>query len=301
MWIVLVCVKTEDKAIHEQSMNDEPRLKFWILGILLGGIAIQITHAWSPSPYLPSGIRVFSRTYFRYTQRENHAQDEVTDVRKKIQIEKVSSKARALDAFVFRGLQISAARFCEQEAQETRVSWSLAEAIDELMKGYNDCGDPINSFPSPHMIPKQFAAILVDEKDFDEFSRDSNGLVGIIRAQARNINATKGNDASSSLERSKQSTIMRPEAFVPYQMDQPHVYLSNLRVSDQLRRQGIGNALVRAVLEYTQSLSLTYTVLTVEEGNCEAIRLYERNGFVAENEIKDGDVTMVHTSTTARR
>ncbi len=56
-------------------------------------------------------------------------------------------------------------------------------------------------------------------------------------------------------------------------------YISNVAVSPVLRRQGVGTALIRALLEEGARRRLRFLTLEVRVGNAPARRLYERLGF----------------------
>ncbi len=56
-------------------------------------------------------------------------------------------------------------------------------------------------------------------------------------------------------------------------------YISNIAVSPALRRQGIGAALLRAMLEEGARRGLAFLTLEVRVGNAAARRLYRRAGF----------------------
>ena len=56
-------------------------------------------------------------------------------------------------------------------------------------------------------------------------------------------------------------------------------YISNIAVSPALRRQGIGAALLRAMLEEGVRRGLAFLTLEVRVGNAAARRLYRRAGF----------------------
>ena len=56
-------------------------------------------------------------------------------------------------------------------------------------------------------------------------------------------------------------------------------YISNVAVAPDCRRQGIGEALVRALIKEGQRRQLLFLTLEVRAGNAPARRLYERLGF----------------------
>ena len=56
-------------------------------------------------------------------------------------------------------------------------------------------------------------------------------------------------------------------------------YISNVAVSPDWRRQGIGSALITRLCELCESLGLSFVTLEVRAGNTPAIALYEKHGF----------------------
>lgn len=58
-------------------------------------------------------------------------------------------------------------------------------------------------------------------------------------------------------------------------------YISNVAVSPDARRRGIGDALVSGILERAKKLQLSFVTLEVRESNQGAIALYRKHGFMA--------------------
>ena len=56
-------------------------------------------------------------------------------------------------------------------------------------------------------------------------------------------------------------------------------YITNVAVSPACRRQGIGRALVRALVSHARSQGLTFVTLEARASNAPAIALYESAGF----------------------
>ena len=56
-------------------------------------------------------------------------------------------------------------------------------------------------------------------------------------------------------------------------------YISNVAVAPECRRQGIGEALVRALIQEGEERKLSFLTLEVRVGNAPARRLYARLGF----------------------
>ena len=57
-------------------------------------------------------------------------------------------------------------------------------------------------------------------------------------------------------------------------------YISNVAVSPAARRQGIGRALVKELLNRAAEKKLSFVTLEVREHNEDAIRLYSSEGFL---------------------
>ena len=56
-------------------------------------------------------------------------------------------------------------------------------------------------------------------------------------------------------------------------------YISNVAVSPETRRKGIGDKLVDAILYRAHQLGLSFVTLEVRAGNRAAVALYEKHGF----------------------
>ncbi len=61
--------------------------------------------------------------------------------------------------------------------------------------------------------------------------------------------------------------------------------ITTMWVDPRFRRQGVGNLLVKAVLEWARSDGYSHVLLWVTEGNLEAEKLYERNAFVRTGQV----------------
>lgn len=57
-------------------------------------------------------------------------------------------------------------------------------------------------------------------------------------------------------------------------------YISNVAVSPEERRQGIGDALISELLRRAVSLDLSFVTLEVRESNAPASALYGKHGFI---------------------
>jgi ribosomal protein S18 acetylase RimI-like enzyme len=191
-------------------------------------------------------------------------------------IERVNTKKRSLDVQIFRGFTISPAEYISEKSitNEHLTTLTESDAIDLLMPGYDDHGNYINHF-SPHKRAVQFAAIYQHDVGSEEdallsrrFDRQ-NGVMGVVSAQIR------FQDSALMFSPETIASITGLDAVLPQ-----HVYLANLRVDDQMRRKGIGSALLNAVVEYAEAESGPQMVLlTVENYNSAAIEVYKRGGF----------------------
>ena len=190
-------------------------------------------------------------------------------------IRKVSSKARALDVKVFRGFSISAHEYISEQHRNNGNDVSETQAIDFLMKNYDDNGNYImhNIIEPDLYVPEiYFAAVYngAEQEKIQLFERQ-NGIIGVV---------------SSQLRRSAPSTdvALSPSALTTASIPSPHVYVANMRVHDKMRRQGVGKALLSSVLAHTISTKdrMNETipiVLSVENDNFGAIQLYVQFGF----------------------
>jgi GNAT superfamily N-acetyltransferase len=66
--------------------------------------------------------------------------------------------------------------------------------------------------------------------------------------------------------------------------------VTTMWVDPRFRRQGVGDLLVKSVLDRARSDGYSDVVLWVTEGNAQAEKLYERNAF-----IRTGQVSLVRT------
>src|SRR5258708_38454612 len=64
--------------------------------------------------------------------------------------------------------------------------------------------------------------------------------------------------------------------------------VTTMWVDPNFRRQGVGDLLVKSVLDWARSTGYSRIVLWVTEGNEQAEKLYERNGF-----LRTGQVSLV--------
>ena len=61
--------------------------------------------------------------------------------------------------------------------------------------------------------------------------------------------------------------------------------ITSMWVAPAYRRQGVGDMLIKTVLDWTRSNGYSNVVLWVTEGNANAEKLYERNGFARTGEV----------------
>lgn len=57
-------------------------------------------------------------------------------------------------------------------------------------------------------------------------------------------------------------------------------YISNVAVTPEYRRQGIGDALLNETIHRALERELSFLTLEVREGNAQALALYEKHGFI---------------------
>lgn len=191
----------------------------------------------------------------------------------KIKYERISSRTRILDLYVFRGFSISANEYILQQqgqnSEDTKEQHHIlshedavlhltstfdAEGRDRKLEEYaKNSGRAFD-----HVV--NFVAIV--EQDDNVYESSLNSI----------IDRTNGVIASISAQIKRQSSISDD-------MLLPHVSLKNLNVHTNFRRQGIASALVQMVKEYTKEANISSIVLEVDPSNYGAIRLYEKEGF----------------------
>jgi ribosomal protein S18 acetylase RimI-like enzyme len=193
-------------------------------------------------------------------------------------IEMVSTKARALDVKVFQGFSISAAEYISQQRV---IGNEISEimAIDHLMKNYNDNGHYVMKSDNNLVQnkPEDYFIALYNGTDavYDVSMARQNGIVGLVRTQLRRqppIAVGPSSDGTPSIS-VLSLTIPIPSS---------HLYLSNMRVGDNMKRRGIGMALLSSIKDYVSTLGEHESiplVLSVDNDNLGAIGLYEKFGF----------------------
>ena len=198
-------------------------------------------------------------------------------------IQQVTLKASALDVKVFRGFSKTAGEHVIQQLQQTPPNIiSEEEAIDFIMKNYHDNGDyKYNN--NPHYGSETYFMAIYDYNNNLESNDDTqlftrtNGVVGVVSAQLRKRAPLI---AGPSPNNDNKDTNVRPAVSLP----SPHVYVANMSVDNKMQRKGIAMALLQAVQVYTKSLSEEINedipiVLSVDNDNLPAIKLYEKFGF----------------------
>ncbi len=64
-------------------------------------------------------------------------------------------------------------------------------------------------------------------------------------------------------------------------------YITNIAVTDQYRKRGVGTMLLQKVFSFARKKGLSFVTLEVRVSNSRAISLYEKQGFVREGERRD--------------
>jgi len=196
-------------------------------------------------------------------------------------IEKVSTKARALDVRVFRGFSISAEEYIsEQHSVGNTVSEFMA--VDHLMQNYDEQGHYItkNNNNNNNLVqnePEDYFIALYNGTDTlcDLSMARQNGLAGLVRTQLRRqppLIVGPSSDGTPSI------LVLPPTVTIP----SSHLYVANMRVGDTMQRRGIGMALLSSIKDYVDTLGEDRNiplVLSVDSDNLGAIQLYEKFGF----------------------
>jgi ribosomal protein S18 acetylase RimI-like enzyme len=205
-----------------------------------------------------------------------------------VTIERVSTKRRALDVHVFRQWSISAKEHIEKQTQSSSTGsteiMTEDEAIDHLMRGYGSDGRYINNV-SKNDPAVQFVTLYQPQHSGSWKSgcyNRQNGVVGAVDIQLRNADSDVSIDdmvhlveRSQELSATGESDLSFSESSLP-----SHVYLSNLRVDDQMQGHGLGAALMAAVTFHVRTQTpASMILLTVQNDNHSAIRVYLREGY----------------------
>ncbi len=220
------------------------------------------------------------------TSRHQHTATATTDATdgilidtKDFSIERVSTKARALDVRVFRGFSISAAEYIsEQHELGNEVSETMA--VDRLMKNYNENGQYVMKQNNINILQNDsenyFIALYNGTDTLCELSMArQNGLAGCVRTQ---LNRQLPLKVGPSSDGTPSTFVLSPTVTLP----SSHLYVANMRVGDSMRRRGIGMALLSSIKDYVSTLGEDKDiplVLSVDSDNVGAIQLYEKFGF----------------------
>ena len=191
-------------------------------------------------------------------------------------IEESATKQRALDVQVFRGLTSSAG---EHRSEQRRLGNDISEqeAVDLLMEKYDESGRYV-AYRVPGHEPQTYFVALYKYNTDTEISREDafsrqNGIVGVVSAQLRRrLPLIVGTEPAPT---ALWDSVMLPS---------PHVYVANMSVEIIMRRKGVASELLGAIRKYASDWSdhvgeKIPLVLTVDNGNDGAIRLYEKAGF----------------------
>jgi ribosomal protein S18 acetylase RimI-like enzyme len=189
-------------------------------------------------------------------------------------VERSSSKARALDVKVFRGFSSSAREYA---SEQRLVGNDLSEerAVDFLMKDHDEDGNYVMegtyANDGPYVPETYFVAIYngTVPSRMESFARQ-NGIVGVVSAQPRASLVADDDDSPTAVGL---PSIVRP-------IPSPHVYVANMRVDERMQRRGVAMALLSSVISWNARMhGATPMVLSVDNDNVGAIRLYEKFGF----------------------
>ena len=227
-----------------------------------------------------------SSSSLRPTSRHEHTATATTDATdgilidtKDFSIERVSTKARALDVKVFRGFSMSAAEYIsEQHELGNEVSETMA--VDRLMKNYNENGQYVMKQNNINLMQNEsedyFIALYNGTDTLCESSMArQNGLAGCVRTQ---LNRQLPLKVGPSSDGTPSTIALSPTVTIP----SSHLYVANMRVGGSMRRRGIGMALLSSIKDYVSTLGEDKDiplVLSVDSDNVGAIQLYEKFGF----------------------
>lgn len=236
---------------------------------------------------LVTSFHTSSFSSFRPTSHHEHtataaaaATDGIFIDEKDYSIERVSTKARALDVKVFRGFSISAAEYIlEQHEIGNEVSETMA--IDHLMKNYNENGQYVMMHKNINLLqnePEDYFIAIYNGTDTlcELIMARQNGLAGCVRTQ---LNRQPPMKVGPSSDGTPSTLVLSPTVTIP----SSHLYVANMRVGDNMQRRGIGMALLSSIKDYVNTLGEDKDiplVLSVDSDNFGAIQLYEKFGFV---------------------
>jgi ribosomal protein S18 acetylase RimI-like enzyme len=204
-------------------------------------------------------------------------------------IQQATSKAMALDIKVFRGFApITAQEYVNEQRRIFGYDISITEAIDYLMKNYDDDGNYImknvgNMSNTNDMdvvvdsyVPETYFVAIYNGTEMVTVFQRQHGIIGVISAHPR---------CTSTL-------LLLPVGILP-STHNDYVYVANLRVHDKMQRLGVGKALMLSVIAWNQQMhdedARMPLVLSVDNDNTAAIRLYKKLGFTDINLENNAD------------
>ena len=257
------------------SKNDKQYKNMTLTSLLLfiiggGGPPLSLNYA----PFLcsPNRSRLGSTSAYFYDDKRDYY------------IEKVTTKARALDVRVFRGFSISAAEYILKQQHDFGTEVSESMAINLLMKDYNDQGHYIlkdstikSNIPQIIIEPTHYFVAISNVTGMSSCDLNisrHNGLVAVVSAQLRHHSPLMMTSPCSNNDGIQHAL----DVSIPLS----HLYIANMRVVERMQRRGIGMSLLSSIKDYADALGKENNiplVLSVDNDNLNAIQLYEKFGF----------------------
>ncbi|KAL7458305.1 hypothetical protein ACHAWC_010988 [Mediolabrus comicus] len=213
-----------------------------LLLFIIGGGGPPLSLNDAPAPFLCRCSPNLSRLGSTSTSTSTSYSDADNTInRRDFYIEKVTTKARALDVRVFRGFSMSAAEYVlNQQHSGTEISESMA--INLLMKDYNDQGHYIvkdtiikNKIPQIIIEPAHYFVAISNVTDMSSCDLDiarHNGLVAVVSAQLRHHSPLMMTSPCSNDDDIHHAL----DVSIPLS----HMYIANMRVGEAWYRRGIG-------------------------------------------------------------
>lgn len=189
-------------------------------------------------------------------------------------IQQVHPKAKAIDIKSIQGSIAKSKKIFEQQ-QEGNGRSVYNGAVCSIMSYYDEDGIFKRDTTTLQYEPEtHFVAICNGTKNNDKVwskSPERDQIIGVVSAQLR---------SKSPLIAGSSNKTTLPSVPLP----SPHVWISNMRVHDRVRRKGVGTALLSSVKTYaknciehtTEKITL---VLSVDYDNVGARIFYEKLGF----------------------
>ena len=192
--------------------------------------------------------------HWREELTRRHATKEDMPVKATVRVEQVATEDRSLDVLVFRDI-------CESPKDlvlRRKGGLTEAEATALLL---HQRAKTLERTRASGIV--QFVAVS-DGTEYDHTS----GVMGAVDAEF--------------VEGARALTFELPH----------RVHMKNLRVDENFRRRGVGTALLSAVVQYALAQTPAQMVsLEVERKNEDAVKLYERVGFVFSEGVYAGFMT----------